>query len=618
MGKPLQHGWHFFFFIFLSAILSACGGGGGGSEPENALPSAVISYANNGPLSIRFDASNSSDSDGTITSYEWNLGDGNTASGIQVNHTYAVAGDYTVQLTVTDDDGATAVADQMVTITVDTVGDDPLFSLQWHLNNTGQRGNNNAVATIGEDLNVTPVWEQCNNGSTCRGEGIVTSVVDDGLEIRHEDLSDNILAGQSYNYLNGSSDPTTNNASDAHGTAVGGIISARDGNNLGGRGVAPRGQLVGYNLLTSFTALNEGDAMTRGIGVVDLSNNSWGPPDGFGQVNNSEAPWRAGIENGVTNGRGGRGISYLWAGGNGHPADNSNYDAYANNPYVIAIGAYNAQGQRSSYSELGANILVSAPGGEFCDTLAIVTTDLPLGDGFNNGSSSNDLNNANYTQCMNGTSSAAPNSAGVVALILQANPELTWRDVRRILASSARRNDASDSGWFQNGAGYWVNDQYGFGAIDAEAAVNTARNWTNMPAQQVVTTTLKTVNQPIPDNNLNGIDDTITVSNSNISNLEFVQLTFSAADHPYSGDLTIELISPSGTVSVLSQTHGCRIYQDGQFVEAGTCTSLNAWTFGSVQNMGESVDGLWQIRVADGASVDTGTFQSWQLTFYGY
>ena len=87
-----------------------------------------------------------------------------------------------------------------------------------------------------------------------------------------------------------------------------------------------------------------------------------------------------------------------------------------------------------------------------------MTTDLSSTDGFNRNGSGDDISNTNYTQCMNGTSAASPNAAGVVALMLQANPSLSWRDVRRILATTARRLDMHME-WFQNGAGRWVNDQ---------------------------------------------------------------------------------------------------------------------------------------------------------------
>ena len=619
MGKLLRWSHRRLFLLSLSSILLACGGGGGGGGSDsNSPPSALISVSVNHSqgLGVTLNGSASADTDGSILTYIWDLGDGSQANGNTVSHTYATAGTYTLQLTVIDNDGAAGMQIQDIVLAPGVY--DPLFGLQWHLHNTGQEGQNNARASLGEDINVLPAWDYCGDQATCRGEGIVTAVIDDGLEISHEDLAINILAGQSYNYRNGSNNPSPNHTDNAHGTAVGGIIAARDENAKGGRGVAPRSQLVGYNLLEQYTDFNEADAMTRGIGVIDLANNSWGPPDNLGSVEDSSQLWRSAIQNGVNNGRNGLGINYIWAAGNGHPIDNSNYDGYANNPHVIAVGAVNARGTKASYSERGANLLVSAPGGESCDTLAIVTTDLPSADGFNTLGSQNELADLDYTQCMNGTSAATPNVAGVVALILQANPNLSWRDVRRILATTARRNDDSGSGWALNGAGYWVNHQYGFGVVDAEAAVTAARNWVNLPAQKTVSSVLKTVNQSIPDNTDTGPSDTITISGSDITNLEFVQVEFSASDHPYAGDLRIELTSPSGTLSILSETHGCFTIQDEIPEPADNCTALDDWLFGSVHTMGEAADGQWQLRVIDGGERNKGTFQSWKLIFYGY
>ena len=138
----------------------------------------------------------------------------------------------------------------------------------------------------------------------------------------------------------------------------------------------------------------------------------------------------------------------------GEFVDNSNYDGRANYRGVMAVAAVNDQGVQSSYSESGANLWVAAPGGEFC-----VSTSMPsprqivpgFGPQYGNGVTTGDCttpttgnpNPEDYTKCMNGTSSATPDVAGVVALMLAANPNLTWRDVRIILAETARKNDAT-------------------------------------------------------------------------------------------------------------------------------------------------------------------------------
>lgn len=559
------------------------------------------------PLTVNFDASASSSTAGSIISYNWDFGDGITDTGAMPSHTFASSGSYLVTLTVTDST-ANSSTSNLVVSTSNASGNDPLFSNQWHLDNTGQVGTDGNAAAVGEDVNLftagASVWD------TYKGQGVVSAVVDDGLQLTHPDLSDNILVDRSHNYSGGSLDGE-------HGTAVGGVISARDSNSEGLTGVAPRSQLVGFNVLTNSTQANEADAMVRGLAYVDVSNNSWGPQDGLGRLDDSSAPWRAAVDQGVNEGRNGKGIVYLWAGGNGgggsgtcgHCLDDSNYDGYANYRHVFAVAAANAQGDRSSYSETGANLLVTGYGGEFCATsLALGTTDLTGNDGLNDDSASNELADTDYTQCFNGTSGATPTVAGVVALILEANPNLTWRDVRRILASEARRIDPTDSDWITNGAGHWINHKYGFGVVDASAAVSAAETWTNLADQKLVAAS-SPVGASIPDNTGDIITNDIAISGSNITNIEFVEVIFDAPDHTYAGDLRIVLTSPDGTESVLARQHFCA---------SSNCSDYDTWRFGSVRHMGEAANGTWTLSVEDQYDEDVGTFQTWTLNIYGY
>jgi len=464
------------------------------------------------------------------------------------------------------------------------IPDDPLFNDQWHLNNTGQGG-----GTAGEDVNITSVWDTYRASDT-----EVVAIVDDGLEIGHEDLLDNVLPGESYDYVGGDTDPTAGD----HGTSCAGVAAATGFNGQGVTGAAPSAGLVGHRLLGAETDTNEADALTRNNSLIDIYSNSWGPTDG-GQVLEGPGPLtESALEWGVANGRGGLGSIYVWAGGNGYNSDNSNYDGYTNSRYSIAVAASTNFGDRSSYSEKGANILVNAPsnGG----SLGIATTDRTGADGYDDGIYTI---SGNYTNTFGGTSSATPLVSGIIALMLQANPTLTWRDVQHILIETAEHNDIGDADWVSNGAGYLINHKYGFGRIDAQAAVTAALTWTLLGAEANAQGT-SSPNLLIPDNDLTGVNDSISIP-IDIS-VEFVEVYFTAADHTYWGDLEITLTSPDGTESVLAESHN-----------SGDAYVYDNWRFGSVRHFGESSQGDWTLKVMDLQAGDVGTLESWTVKIYG-
>lgn len=469
----------------------------------------------------------------------------------------------------------------------DVVGADTLYTDQWHI----------------IDLNADHVWTGGN-----KGENIIASVVDDGLEINHPDLSANIKPCYSYNYLNQTDDPSGNDH--AHGTCVAGVIAARDLNSIGVRGIAPRAKLIGYNYLQSSTAANEADAMTRNISIIDVSNNSWGPTDGTGEFDNSSSLWKSAINTGLTTGRGGKGTIYLWAAGNGaldtpgsyaNIIDMSNYDGYANYFGVLAICAVGDAGQRAWYSEPGANLWVCGPSmGD--NYVGITTTDVTSTGGYDSGS---------YYDSFNGTSAAAPMLTGVAALIIKANPNLTWRDVRIILARTAQKNDAADAEWTTNNGAftYNINYKYGFGLADANAAVTLASTWTafSTPIWDSEAFTSTTASVAIPDNDATGVTKTKAVA-STITHIEQIRIAVTIT-HSKWNQLNIILTSPTGTVSELTRTHSCP-----------TCASLsgNTFIFGSSRHLEEDPDGTWSLTVKDKTATTTGTFNSFTLYVYGH
>ena len=397
---------------------------------------------------------------------------------------------------------------------------------------------------------------------------------------------------------------------DSHGTSVGGVAAARGFNALGVTGVAPSAGLVGFNFLQNQLLSNETDALSRSNQVVDIYSNSWGPGDGGYSFGPMPAVVEATLAHGVVSGRNSLGSIYVWAAGNGYGADNSNYDGYANSRFVIAVSASTNTGAHAVYSEPGANILVNAPsnGG----TLGIMTTDLTGAAGCNPGTGlpgcgPNPIADQNYTAFFGGTSSAAPIVSGVVALMLEANPGLGWRDVREILAVTADQNGPDDGSWTTNGAGFHVSHTLGFGRVNALAAVAAARRWTNL-GTEVSASGSAAPGVLIPDApgfNVFGspVESAITIADD--IRVESVEVVFASRDHTYWGDLEVVLRLPLGTESVLAESH------------ASDPGPYNAWTFSSVRHLGELARGTWTLSVRDGGPQDVGTFDSWTLKVYG-
>lgn len=476
-------------------------------------------------------------------------------------------------------------------LTVRPARGDPFFAQQWHLLNTGQNG-----GTPGEDLSVQATWAEGV------GEGVRVAVVDDGVDLGHEDLRANANVAASHDYLGNA---TVDLAQ--HGTAVAGLIGARDNNGVGGRGVAPRSSLVSYNFLQDSSSANELDAMVRGLDTNLVSSNSWGDADdGTGQLTFAEALWLMGVRRGVAEGRGGRGLVYVFPSGNGanlRHRDDSNFDGQANSRFVIAVGGVSDDGRRAAYSEAGANVLVSAPSGSRGNH-TLFTTDITGAPGYSSGRTPGEPSNPNYTSTFDGTSAAVPLVSGTVALVLEANPALTWRDVRRVLALSARRNDPSHPDWTMNGAGRPVNHDYGFGVVDVTAAVRLARSYQAGAPEVTWRSPSTPVGLAIPDGAMTGVQTSLTVTGSGVRQVDTVEVTVTIT-HPNSGELDLRL-RHGNSVSRLHPVHTC-----------APCTAIDAFTFTSVRHLDEPGDGSWTLEARDAASPNVGRVVSWTLALFG-
>ena len=478
-------------------------------------------------------------------------------------------------------------------------GPDPLIAQQWHLNNTGQSG-----GLAGEDVRAFSAW------SITKGAGIRVAVIDDAVETIHPDLSPNIVPGASYNYLTQSNLPLPCVAKDDHGTQVAGLILARDGNGIGVAGVAPRASLVGFNALSSSFDSDVANAMTRDGQINQIMHNSWGSPDN-GFLNPAESLWGQAVDNGIASGRGGKGLIYVFPSGNGGvvtlpmnkaTTENSNFDGYVNRRGVITVCATNDRGERPSFGENGANILICAP----TETASSGATTTTLQSG--------------YTSQFDGTSSSSPMVSGVVALMLSVNPNLSARDIPLILAETARKNNPSDSAWAGTGSARF-NHKFGYGTVDALLAVSRAQTWTSVgTAADLKSCGLftSTPNRAIPDAAVNGsvspISDAIAVNNCPITKIEYVDVFFTSS-HAYPADLRLRLISPSGTVSELADNRTCG--QGLSPAENPCLQNYNNWRFGSVRHLNEGATGNWRFEITDMNTADVGTFQSWGIRIWG-
>jgi subtilisin-like proprotein convertase family protein len=487
------------------------------------------------------------------------------------------------------------------------VPSDPLYPNQWHL----------------ADANVQAAWTA---GYT--GAGVNIAIVDDGLQhispsflLGHPDLNTQYVSAGSWDYNGppgtaypyiGDNDPSPYASNlDFHGTSAAGVAAANDNNNLNsdscGVGVAYDAGLSGIRLIGAAAGdAEESAALTFAPNTNSIYSNSWGPFDDAARLEGPGTLTQLALQNGVTNGRGGKGSIYVWAAGNGLQAnDNVNYDGYANSRFTIAVGAVDDSGVQASYSEPGAAMLVTAPSSSSGHP-GITTTDLADGVGY----SPNDC-----TSDFGGTSSAAPLVSGVVALMLDANPNLGWRDVQNILARTAFQNHSTDGDWIRNngGTGLLVNHKYGFGLVDAAAAVAMAVDplYTNLPPATIISSSIKKVGVRIPDA-VNSITSTINISKA--IDLEHVEVVFNSSEDKnqeppgtggYRGDLKVVLTSPSGTESILSESH------------ADEAPDYSNWKFMTVRNWGESSDGTWTLTVTDEKGGGVSVLNSWQLILHG-
>ena len=481
---------------------------------------------------------------------------------------------------------------------------------------------------------------------------------DSGIETEHEDLDKNLLENEHRNYNNDDNSWVGFEDTRGHGTSVAGLIGAIGGNGTGSYGVAYNAQMAGFYYIgidkTTYSKEND-----QARGNFDIFNYSYGLPTcKYRSVDNSG--YIEQLKYGVSKYREGKGAIYVKSGGNyalsplrgcdeSLPLNitnidhfylgNSSLNGYHSWPYQIVVGAFNAEGKHSSYSSPGSVLWISSPGGEHGRYApAMVTTDLTgCHEGYSKYSNSknnfdNTESNLNsdcqYTSTFTGTSSSTPVTSGIIAMMLEANGELSWRDVKYILAKTADQLDASIGdidhpredrrlsghtylpGWVTNKAGFKFHNYYGFGGINARAAVEMAERYTSsletfVESSWTDSNTISSSNA-IPDVSKEGLTNVLSISDNNNLTIEMVQIELSVT-HPRISDIGVELISPGGTKSVIipinSNING---------------SNMNSWILASNAFYGESSRGNWSIKLIDGLSGETGTLTRWKIKFFGY
>jgi len=473
---------------------------------------------------------------------------------------------------------------------------DTFFGQQWHLNSLGTIVNDSGVSTIlGNDLDLLSVYQTYMGYN--HGTPIIIQVVDTGVDAKHEDLIDNMDMHRSYNAAV-VGDPSSISGH-PHGTMVAGVIAARAFNGIGVRGVAPFAHIAASNWLDNQTDEALGYAWLTGEGAneITISSNSWG------SYSSSSTLYEDLMEEGSKTLRDGKGRIYVFAAGNdrGTYGDgNANLCYNLSNQYPIVVAALKNDNTHANYSTPGSNVWVSAYSGNFySDSPTIGTTTIT---GIASHTWKGDTKN-NYTYAMNGTSAAAPMVSGVIGLVLEACPTLTWRDVKYLSAIQAKQIDKGNTSWVSNAAGIHHSTDYGFGLINAKGMIKSCTTDYTLLAKEKSAEVEQNLSMDIPDNNT---ATSTTINMPTDLTMEWVELTVDTTSS-YSSDYRVTLTSPSGTSTVL-MTQATQM--EGKW--------MHYFRLSTAAMLDESSQGEWTITFTDKGSKDSGALTYIKLKVYGH
>ncbi|MBW4581526.1 MAG: S8 family serine peptidase [Tildeniella nuda ZEHNDER 1965/U140] len=504
---------------------------------------------------------------------------------------------------------------------------DPIYPKQWHLNHNG-----GADLALNSHVFAETAWD------ITRGIRSVTiAVMDDSVDLTHPDFQGigKIVAPRDFkenDFL-----PLPGDPDDNHGTACAGVSTAEE-NGAGAVGVAPGCALMPIRT-TGFLddqTIEDlfGWAATKGASVISCS---WGPAAVYFPLSLRQ---RAALTQAATTGRNGKGCVIVFAAGNANRPTNGtiNESGWTNNalsgdtawlggftvhPDIITVAASTSLNKKAAYSNWGAEISVCAPSNNAppgiglqdigyvftppqvrgaLPGLGIVTTDRVGAAGYAPDNIAIDFG---------GTSSACPLVAGVAALVLSANPDLTATEVKQLLQQTADKivdSNPDPQFGFRKGT-YEAGgrcDWFGYGKVNAAKAVQAAVQRQAMaaiaPSRQIQQQ--NTTSSAIPDHNPQGLTSTIQITET--GTVRSIQISV-AIDHSFLGDLQISLTSPSNqTVLLQSRTLGRSTRLQTTYT-LQTTALLRRF-------LNQPVQGRWQLRIVDAAEGDTGTLNSWTLT----
>uniref|UniRef100_A0A3Q3LW89 Proprotein convertase subtilisin/kexin type 6 n=1 Tax=Mastacembelus armatus TaxID=205130 RepID=A0A3Q3LW89_9TELE len=468
---------------------------------------------------------------------------------------------------------------------------DPKWSNMWYIHC------NDKSSRCRSEMNILSAWQR---GYT--GKNVVVTILDDGIERNHPDLAQNYDHLASYDVNGNDHDPTPRYDSrneNIHGTRCAGEVAAVANNSHCIVGVAYNAHIGGIRMLDGdVTDIVEAKSLGVRPDYIDIYSASWGPKDDGKSVDGPGPLTRQAFEQGIKKGRKGLGSIFVWASGNGgRQGDHCSCDGYTSSIYTISISSTTENGNKPWYLEICSSIIATTYSSGEYNERKIVTTDL----------------RHRCTDSHTGTSVSAPIVAGIIALALEANLLLTWRDVQHLLVKTSRPVHLKADDWKTNAAGHRVSHLYGFGLVDAEAMVLEAKKWRTVPPQH-------TCNYDYGSRYIHvgqGLNSSITTSGcseqpeQHVDYLEHVVVKV-LIGHPRRGDLEINLISPSGT---RSQLLAKRLFDSSK-------EGFRNWEFMTVHFWGERAEGTWTLEIVDSPSKPRnpevlGNLKEWTLILYG-